>query len=128
MSAVLAIAAGGALGALARHFLNIAVSTTLAQPFPFGTLTCNVLGSLVMGGLISYFAHVFNPPQEIKLFLLTGFLGAFTTFSAFSLDSMVLIERGAWSAFFAYTIGSVVLSIGAVLAGSWLIWKMTAAS
>jgi len=121
---LLAIAGGGALGALCRHGVNLGVTHLAKAPFPFGTLSANVIGSFVMGLLIAYFARFGNPPQEIRLFLTVGFLGAFTTFSTFSLDSMTLYMRGDIGAFSLYVAGSVILSLAAIAAGSALIWKV----
>lgn len=79
-----------------------------------------------MGVLIAGFMHIWTPPQEVKLFLLTGFLGAFTTFSAFSLDMMTLMNGGDMRGAVTYMTASVLLSVGAVFLGSFLVWKFTA--
>jgi CrcB protein len=113
MQTILAIAAGGAVGAVLRHFLNNA----LAGEFPWGIFACNVIGSFVMGALIAFFADVAEPPAALKAFLTVGMLGAFTTFSTFSLDAVLLWERGALTAAALYTFGSVALAIGALVAG-----------
>lgn len=126
MLSLLSIAAGGALGAVSRHGVNVAVSYWMAQPFPYGTLSVNILGSFLMGALIALFANVYNHAMEVKLFLTVGFLGGFTTFSTFSLDAMTLLERGDILAFGAYITASVVLSILAIFVGSFLIWKVVA--
>lgn len=125
MNTIVMIGAGGALGAIARHFMNVGVSTYLKAPFPWGTLSVNVLGSFLMGMFIVGFMQVWNPPQEIKLFLITGFLGAFTTFSTFSLDTMTLWQRGDIGGAAVYVAASVVLSLMAVALGSLFIWKLT---
>ena len=124
MYSLFAIAGGGALGALCRHGVNLGVTHLIKAPFPFGTLSANVIGSFVMGILIAYFARFGNPPQEVRLFLTVGFLGAFTTFSTFSLDSMTLYMRGDIGAFALYVLGSVTLSLAAIAAGSAIIWKV----
>ena len=116
MSTIGAVAAGGAIGAVLRHGVNVASAHVLGADFPWATLTVNVAGSFVMGLLIAAFAHFWQPPQEMKLFLMTGILGAFTTFSAFSLDVSVLWERGAFLATGGYVLASVVLSIAALFA------------
>lgn len=115
------IAAGGALGAVARHFVNGAANGVLGLAFPWGTLTVNILGSVVMGVLIGLFAHVWQPPQEIRNFLTVGFLGAFTTFSAFSLDAVTLYQRGDIGLSAAYVAGSIILCIAGLLAGLYLV-------
>ena len=114
ISTIGAIALGGALGAVLRHSVNVAALKFFGDGFPWGTLSVNVLGSFIMGLLIAVFAHYWQPNPAVKMFLITGFLGAFTTFSAFSLDVSVLYERGALAPAAGYVIGSVVLSIGAL--------------
>ncbi|GJL86055.1 MAG: putative fluoride ion transporter CrcB [Micavibrio sp.] len=116
ISTIGAIAAGGAIGATLRYGVNVASAHLWGTDFPWATLTVNVLGSFVMGLLIAVFAHLWQPPQEVKLFLVTGFLGSFTTFSAFSLDVSVLWERGALLAAGGYVLASVVLSVAALFA------------
>src|SRR3981189_1843303 len=86
---------GGGLGAALRHGVNVAFARWFGTAFPFATLTENVAGSLVMGLLAGYFAFKGGAPQAWRLFLTTGVLGGYTTFSAFSLDAMLLYERGA---------------------------------
>jgi CrcB protein len=93
------------------------MSHWLGMDFPWGTLAVNVLGSFAMGILISVFAHFWQPPQEIKLLLVTGFLGAFTTFSTFSLDFTALCGGGRVETALMYMSASVIVSIGALLAG-----------
>ena len=124
MHSVLAIALGGALGAVGRHYMNIFVSMNAKMAFPVGTLGVNVLGSFLMGVLIAVFAQYWQPPQEVKLFLVTGFLGGFTTFSTFSLDVMTLYSRGATLEAAAYIGASVLISIAAIFAGHSLAGRM----
>lgn len=111
MNTVLAIAAGGAIGALSRYGVNVASLKLLGAGFPFATLAVNVAGSFAMGLCIALFAHFWQPPETLRLFLITGFLGSFTTFSTFSLDFANLIERQAYMLSALYLGGSVVLSI-----------------
>lgn len=121
MIMILAIASGGAIGAVLRHFVGMLSLKVMGAGFPYGTLSVNVLGSFLMGALIAYLAHHWSPPQEMRAFLTVGFLGAFTTFSTFSLDAITLWERGdTWSALF-YVLASVVLSIMALFAGLFII-------
>ncbi|MFC7536068.1 fluoride efflux transporter CrcB [Sphingomonas sp. GCM10030256] len=109
---------GGGLGAALRHGVN-RLCMWLGTGFPAGTLTVNVLGSLLMGLLISLLAE--GPPasQGLRLFLATGLLGGFTTFSAFSLDALTLWERGQPALAALYVAGSVLLSLAAIAAGFW---------
>ena len=117
MNMILAIAAGGAIGAVLRHYVGILAISLTGMTFPWGTLSVNILGSFLMGALITYFANAWNPAPEIRGFLTVGLLGAFTTFSTFSLDAVTLYERGALMASMGYILASVVLSIGALFAG-----------
>ena len=117
MQMILAIAGGGALGALTRHFWTGAIIRVLGTSFPWGVLTANILGSFCMGALVAFFAHSTDMSQAFKAFLTVGFLGAFTTFSAFSLDSINLIERGDYLSAGYYILGSVFCSITALFIG-----------
>ena len=112
---------GGGIGAALRHGVNVVLGRELGTAFPFHTLFANVSGSLVMGLLAAYFGLRMGSPQWLRLFLTTGILGGYTTFSTFSLDSIVLWERGqyAWAA--AYVVGSVAASLAGVLLGITLI-------
>lgn len=121
MTLILSIAAGGAFGALARFFLNNSVSVWLGAGFPYGIFVINILGSFLMGVLVSYFAHIYNPSESMRAFLVVGFLGAFTTFSTYSLDAIMLIERGQFGAAALYIGGSVILAIGSLFAGMMLV-------
>lgn len=112
-----AIAGGGALGAVARYSVTTGAAQIWGMNFPYGTLIVNILGSFVIGALVGLFAHAFSPSDALKLFLVTGFLGAFTTFSAFSLDINALIARGEIASAGIYAAGSVIFSIVAVFIG-----------
>ncbi len=114
---ILSVAAGGALGASLRYGVNVGVTHWLGHGFPWATLSVNVLGSLLMGVLVAVFAHFWDVSHAIKVFLVTGFLGAFTTFSAFSLDVSVLYENDKYIEMAAYILASVILSIAALFAG-----------
>jgi CrcB protein len=111
---------GGGLGAALRHGVNLAMARLLGSAFPYATLFENVTGSIVMGLLAGYFAFYGSVPQHWRLFLTTGILGGYTTFSAFSLDTALLYERGALGLAALYVIGSVLLSIGGLFAGLWI--------
>jgi CrcB protein len=108
---------GGGLGAAMRHGVNLLMARWLGTHFPYATLTENVTGSLVMGLLAGYFAFVGEVPQHWRLFLTTGILGGYTTFSAFSLDTALLYERGELGMAALYVLLSVALSIGGLFAG-----------
>lgn len=118
MQMILAIAAGGALGAVLRHYLNSFAATLLGTGFPYGIFAANILGSFLMGVLIVYFALAGEGTQTMKAsFLTVGLLGAFTTFSTFSLDAALMIERGQFLTAGLYIGGSVVLAIGGLFLG-----------
>ena len=108
---------GGGLGAALRHGVNIGSARLFGTSFPVGTLTVNVVGCLVMGLLAGYFAFKGDVGQHWRLFLTTGILGGFTTFSAFSLDVAALYERGEPALAAGYIAASVILSLAAVFAG-----------
>lgn len=124
MISIVYIAAGGALGAVARHSVNVGVAGLLKQQTAYGTLTANVLGCLIMGILVAVFSKYGNPSQEIRLLLTVGFLGAFTTFSTFSLETVNMFERGEITTAVIYIFASVILSLGALLLGSFIVWKV----
>jgi len=126
MLTVLAIAAGGAMGAVLRHGLNTAIMALIHPGFPLGILVINIVGSFLMGALTGVFAHVAEPSQTVKAFLIVGVLGGFTTFSAFSLDAIMLWERGAVAQSLFYVLSSVLLSIGALVLGLWLVRVLSA--
>ena len=118
---VLWVALGGGIGAAARHGVNVWSGRLLGSDFPWHTLIVNVTGCFVMGVLTGLMALKLNLGQEARAFLMTGILGGFTTFSAFSLDFALLLERKAYFGAGAYAAGSVLLSLGAVFAGLHLI-------
>jgi fluoride exporter len=109
--------AGCGIGGALRHFVNVWVPRFAGTTFPFHTLTVNVLGSFVMGVLAAYFAFRAETSQAWKLFLTTGILGGFTTFSSFSLDTSLLFERGTAGMAITYVIVSVLASIGGLFLG-----------
>lgn len=117
MTPILFVALGGALGSVARYGVNVAAARAFGLGFPWGTLAVNVVGGLVMGLLAAVLALKGEASPETKLFLMTGVLGGFTTFSAFSLDAVALYERGEVGLAAAYVAASVALSIGALVAG-----------
>lgn len=117
---VLLVAGGGAIGATLRHLVNLGTLRFWGASFPWGTLIVNLVGCFAMGVLVEVLARRFNASNELRLFLATGILGGFTTFSAFSLDAAVLWERGATAMAIGYVGASVLGSILAVFAGLWL--------
>jgi len=108
---------GGGVGAALRHGVNILAARYAGTGFPYGTLIINIVGSLVMGLIAEYFALKAGLPQRMRLFLTTGILGGFTTFSAFSLEVALLYERGQIAGAAIYIIASVVLAVGALFLG-----------
>ena len=108
---------GAGLGGALRHGVNVAAERLLGQGFPLGTLVVNVGGSFLMGVLAGYFAFRPGLPQDLRVFLTTGILGGFTIFSAFSLDTALLVERHSYALATGYIAGSVGLSIAALFLG-----------
>ncbi|MHA6326160.1 fluoride efflux transporter CrcB [Roseivivax sp. CAU 1753] len=117
------VALGGALGAMARYLAGIAAVRALGHGFPWGTLSVNVLGSFAMGIIVVGLAHLGG--NRLSPFLMTGLLGGFTTFSAFSLDAVSLYERGAPAQAAAYVAASVILSLSALVLGLILARSLT---
>lgn len=111
----LLVAAGGAIGASARHAVNLTALRLFGPGFPVATLTVNVIGSLLMGLLVAWLGLRGTTYQAA--FLMTGLLGGFTTFSAFSVDALVLLDRGQTGLALVYILGSVSLSLLAAFAG-----------
>src|SRR5215510_7051558 len=116
---------GGAIGSALQHAVNIGSAYLLGVGFPYGTFFVNVVGSLAMGVVAGYFAFRGEALEPLRLFLATGILGGFTTFSAFSLDAGLLYERGQLWLALTYTIGLVVLSIAALFIGLSIIRQLT---
>ncbi len=108
---------GGGLGASLRHLVNLTCARCLGPGFPWGTFIINISGSTVMGLIAGYLAFKGEASQPWRLFVMTGILGGYTTFSAFSLDTALLYERGELGLAAAYVLGSVVLSIAGLFAG-----------
>jgi len=108
---------GGGLGSSLRHTINVICPRLLGTAFPYHTFIINITGSIVMGLIAGYLAFKGDATQPWRLFLMTGILGGYTTFSAFSLDAALLYERGALGLSLLYVLGSVVLSIAGLFAG-----------
>jgi CrcB protein len=117
MKTLLFVAAGGALGASARYLVGVASGRLLGFGFPWGTLTVNVLGCFIMGLLIEAMALRWTVGNELRAFLTVGVLGGFTTFSAFSADVALLVDRDAYVSAGVYLLASVGLAIAALFAG-----------
>jgi len=112
----LAISIGAVLGANARFLLGGWVLERMGAEFPYGTLLINVSGSFVIG-LVYALVERHGAPDWVRPLVIVGFLGAYTTFSTFSLDTLAMAERGAWLAAGAYVLGSVAASLAAVWLG-----------
>ncbi len=123
---LLAVAAGGALGAVGRYLVISAVGQVFGTAFPLGTIVVNVVGSFVLGALTEALALAWSPSPELRAMIVVGILGAFTTFSTFSLDVALLYERGALGQAALYIGVSVVLSIGAFFLGLALLRSLLA--
>lgn len=114
---LLVVAVGGALGSIARYLVSVAAGRLFGPDFPWGTLTVNVVGSFAMGVFVGLLALRLDGSTALRLFVAVGMLGGFTTFSSFSLDAVVLWERGAVFAAAGYVVASLVVSLGALAAG-----------
>jgi CrcB protein len=108
---------GAGIGGALRHGVNIGATKMFGYGFPFGTFIVNVAGSFAMGLLAGFFAYRAGVPQHVRLFLTTGILGGFTTFSTFSLDAALLIERHSYGAAAGYVVGSLAAGLAALFFG-----------
>lgn len=117
MPTMLWVALGGALGSAARYGVNVLSGRLFGAAFPWHTLIVNVAGSFIMGALVALMAARWNVGQDTRAFLTTGILGGFTTFSAFSLDFALLVERRDYLLASSYVLASVGLSLIAIMAG-----------
>jgi len=116
---LLSVALGGAIGATLRFLTNVAAMRLFGPNFPWGTVAVNVVGSVLMGALVVLLAH--KGGTRFAPFLMTGLLGGFTTFSAFSLDAVTLFQRGAVLQAGGYVFGTVLLGVLGLLAGMALV-------
>ena len=114
---LLFIAAGGALGAVGRYLTMLGVGAVVGVGYPYGTLVVNILGSFVLGALVETLALSWSPSEEVRALLVVGMLGAFTTFSTFSLDVILQLERGNLSSAAVYILSSVTFSVLGLFAG-----------
>jgi CrcB protein len=124
MRELVVVAVGGALGAVSRYVVYVLAGLLLGTGFPYGTLIVNIVGSFVMGVLVEGMALAWTIPEQARLFLIVGILGAFTTFSTFSLDVAVLYERGRLELTAFYIMASVVCSVGALFAGLYVVRRV----
>ena len=115
-----AVAIGGALGSMARYALSAWIFDVSSHKFPYATLTVNVIGSFVMGILFVIIVEKAALPAEMRSLLMIGFLGAFTTFSAFSLDALGLWQNGHVFLSLVYMLATVVLCLVAIGSAIWL--------
>jgi CrcB protein len=114
---ILAVAAGGSAGSVARYLVGIAAGRLFGMSFPWGTLIINIVGSFALGALAEAFALRWDASPAVRAFLTIGICGGFTTFSTFSLDTVYLMNRGEMALSAAYVAASVMLSVGALFAG-----------
>jgi fluoride exporter len=121
-----AVAIGGSLGSVARYLVAIGAGRLVGTEFPWGTLVINIVGSFLIGVFAESFALSWNASQAMRVFLTVGICGGFTTFSTFSLDAIVLMQRGELWAAGAYIAASVALSILALSGGLLLVRALTA--
>jgi len=118
MNAYLLVGLGGAIGSIARYGSGVLIGRIWPSPFPLATMLINIAGSLAMGVLVGWLARTTPAWQaDARLFLAVGVLGGFTTFSAFSLDAITLIERGALLEAVLYALGSVIVAVVALYLG-----------
>lgn len=117
----LAVGAGGAVGAMGRHLVGVWALKLMGVGFPWGTLTVNVVGSFLIGVLVETLALRFHATPELRLFLVTGVMGGFTTFSSFSLDIGLLIEKKQNLLAAVYAFGSLALGVAALFFALWLV-------
>ena len=129
MKLALCVAAGGALGALARYAFAIAATSLMgAQRAYLGTLALNVIGCFVAGFVVVLITRWFSDPAVPRAFLLIGVMGGFTTFSAFGLETVQLIQAGLWRTAAAYVLASIVLGIAAATAAMALAFRFSTAN
>lgn len=128
MTKVLLVAVGGAAGSVARYLVGTAALRWIGPGWPWGTLTVNIVGGFLMGVVTGWLAFRAAGQQEtFRVLLATGVLGGFTTFSAFSLETALMIEKRAYGSAFTYTAVSVVFALTALFAGLFLARRMFAA-
>lgn len=115
-----AVGCGGALGAMGRYLIGIGLGRLLGPTFPWGTLTVNILGSLLMGMMVTAFALRYSVTEEMRAFLMVGLLGGLTTYSSFALDFATLLERGSYLPLFSYMAGTLLCGLGGIFLGMYV--------
>ncbi len=125
MNEILLVGAGGALGAASRHLVGVMSLRLFGSGFPAGTFIVNIVGSLAMGIFIGLLAIKLQGSESLRLFVATGFLGGFTTFSSFSLDFNTLWDRGDTLLAIGYVVASVVVALLSLMFGMWLVRALT---
>lgn len=120
IKSLLLVGIGGGLGSICRYFAGTLIQQKSTSTFPIGTLTINILGSLLIGLLIGIVGKNFSYSMDIKLLFITGFCGGFTTFSTFSAENFQLLQNGQYSWAFIYTLTSITLGILAMGCGWWM--------
>jgi len=117
MYLILSVAIGGAIGATSRYILSNAIQNLSSNPFPYGMLLCNIIGSIILGLLYDSLTKADFFSDNMKVFLQVGILGSFTTFSAFSLEAFLMFEKSDYITVVIFILLSVVLSIGGLILG-----------
>ena len=124
LTKILAVGIGGAFGAMARYLINISPLSNIFQKFPFPTFTVNIVGSFLIGFLVVLFADKYTAHENLRIVILVGFLGAFTTFSTFELEIFELVRERYFVIAFTYLFLSVLVGFIGVLGGAWLAQKL----
>ncbi|GGD89692.1 putative fluoride ion transporter CrcB [Aureimonas endophytica] len=117
LNQIVLVALGGAIGSVGRQLVNLGAARLFGPGLPLGTFTVNLVGAFAMGVFIELLARRLGGSAELRVFVATGIIGGFTTFSSFALDTAVLWERGEAATAFAYVAGTLILGFGALFAG-----------
>lgn len=117
MLSIAIVALGGAIGSVCRYLTGLFMTRLFGPSFPWGTITVNIIGSFAIGLLTELVARRLNASMELRLLIVVGFLGGFTTFSSFSLDTVALIEKGALMTALTYVAASLFVSLAATFGG-----------
>ncbi len=123
-SRFLLIFLGGGLGSVSRFACSSLAGRVMGLQFPYGTLAVNLIGAFLIGIIVELMALKLSAPDHMRLLLVTGFLGGFTTFSAFSLETALMLQRGDYRQMLCYVLASVIGTVALVLCGTWLVRQM----